>query len=72
MNSGTVGNPPNPPYQGGIWGAGSLSGEFGELAGDGAIGKGSTFAFNIHTGPLIVLFGNIDDDTVGVFHFESD
>ena len=67
----------------GTWGAGSLSrgnlgswllikGEFGELAGDGAIGKGSTFAFNIHTGPLIVLLGNIDDDTVGVFHFESD
>ena len=49
-----------------------IRGEFGELTGDGAIGKGSTFALDIDTGPLIVLLGNIDDDPVGVFHFEGD
>ena len=49
-----------------------IRGEFGALAGDSAIGKGSTFASDIDTGPLIVLLGNVDDDPVRVFHFESD
>lgn len=49
-----------------------IRGEFGALTGDGTIGKGSTFASDIDTGPLIVLLGNVDDDTVGIFHFESD